>query len=98
MPFVRLNAVGTKVALHRSPCRWRPCLDRVTNGTGPVIIITHGYKYAPGAGQTCPHATLVSPCRVPVLTNSTRWLQPLGFGTGDAGEGLAVAFGWNAGG
>lgn len=98
MPLIRLNSVGTELALHHSPGRWQPSLTRAANGTGPVIIMTHGFKYAPGGDLTCPHAKIFSTKAGPVLTKSTHWPRPLGFGAGDTNEGLAVAFGWNASG
>lgn len=95
MPVIRINAQGNTPRLHQSP---RPIAQELSrhDAEGPVIIMIHGYKYRPGSLRHCPHLHLLAlhPMDMPWRTPS--WPRQLGFGTGHASEGLAIAFGWNA--
>ncbi|WP_233270337.1 alpha/beta hydrolase [Chachezhania sediminis] len=55
----------------------------------------HGYKYLPGHPHHCPHLGILSPAPQ-VGTGTPSWPRQLGFGAGLPGEGLAIAFGWDA--
>ena len=96
MPIIRINAVDDQAHLHGSS---RPVMEalRQASGTdGPVIIMTHGYKYRPDDVNACPHRHILSlqPRAMPWYSPS--WPQQLGFGAGFEDEGLAIAFGWDA--
>ena len=95
MPILRLNAGAGGLALHGSPAPALPALRHAARGTGPIIILIHGFKYDPGDARFCPHARIFG--RTRHLDNTHRqWLRPLGFACGQPDEGLAVAFGWRA--
>lgn len=88
MPILRLNARPESLSLHGSPAPALPTLRKAAHGTGPVIILIHGFKYDPDVPSCSPHGKIFGPFG--------GWLGPLGFGTGMLEEGLAIAFGWRA--
>ncbi|MFN3210409.1 MAG: alpha/beta hydrolase [Roseovarius sp.] len=96
MPLLQIDATPLGPCLHGSGRPLLPSLRRALARPGPVIIMTHGFKYAPGHASACPHRHILS------LTPETRtwkaksWPRGLGFGAGDAEEGLAIGFGWQA--
>ncbi|MCB1342415.1 MAG: alpha/beta hydrolase [Pseudooceanicola sp.] len=92
MPLIRINARPEGPMLHGSAAALEPEIAR-RGGEGPAIVMIHGYSYHPGRGRHCPHRNLLSMER---LDDSAAWPRHLGFGGGHAGEGLAVAFGWEA--
>lgn len=61
-------------------------------GDGPIVLMVHGYRFAPGRGEDCPHRHILS------LTPSVRdpkavsWPRGLGLAPGQPLR--AVAFGW----
>ncbi|MFQ6549095.1 alpha/beta fold hydrolase [Aestuariibius sp. 2305UL40-4] len=67
---------------------------RAASAEGPVIVMIHGFKYAPGHPHSCPHDLLLSLDPRTGAERVVSWPRRLGFGRpGDAGT--AVAFGWN---
>ncbi|MCG7519682.1 alpha/beta fold hydrolase [Ruegeria sp. Ofav3-42] len=96
MPVVRINAIGDTVTLHRSPRSPRSVLRQTRDTQGPVIIMTHGYKYRPEDGKACPHRHILAFHPTPTPWHCPSWPQQLGFGSGFDDEGLGIAFGWNA--
>ncbi len=96
MPVVRINAIGDRVALHRSPRSPSSVLRQTRHTAGPVIIMTHGYKYCPDDPRACPHTAILSLHPAPTPYHCPSWPQQLGFGSGFEDEGLGIAFGWNA--
>ncbi len=59
----------------------------------PLVVLIHGWRYAPGLGADCPHDTIYA--ADPVFDNPrvTSWTRPLRL---DGRDGLALALGWNA--
>ncbi|WP_254430435.1 MULTISPECIES: alpha/beta hydrolase [unclassified Ruegeria] len=96
MPMIRINAEGPRAVLHRSSRLVESVLQQTQDIRGPVIIMTHGYKYRPGNSATCPHRHILALRPRALPDYSPSWPQHLGFGSGFTDEGLAVAFGWNA--
>ncbi|MEL7098793.1 MAG: DUF726 domain-containing protein [Pseudomonadota bacterium] len=90
MPVLRLNAEEHGLAVHRSPACADAALRRAAQGAGPIIVMTHGFKYQPGLTQHCPHDSIFS------LNAPHGWPRHLGFGLGRSEEGLALAYGWQA--
>jgi len=66
------------------------------DGDGPVIVMVHGYKYAPGHATECPHHQIFALDPVRDCFKVVSWPRGLGFGGQAPGEGLAIGFGWNA--
>lgn len=89
MPLLRVNATLNGLALHDEDAPARDRLARLARGTGPVVIMLHGYKYAPGHRLHCPHSKIFGMA-------ATGWPPALGIGIGRADEGLGIAFGWSS--
>lgn len=96
MPILRLNAGPEGLVLHSSPACALRVLKSAALGSGPVIVMIHGFKYGPNCIRHSPHTSIFAAKSLPVARNTVPWLHPMGFGAGDADEGLAVAFGWKA--
>lgn len=63
----------------------------------PVIIMLHGYRFAPGQGANCPHRHILALDPDARARRAPSWPRGLGFTACDAAEeGLAVAYGWPA--
>ncbi|MCL6284387.1 alpha/beta hydrolase [Ruegeria sp. 2012CJ41-6] len=95
MPLIRINAQGDRPALHGSPQALSNVLARAQTGAGPAIVMTHGCKYQPGNARHCPHDNIFALPRPGTLRRACQWPKNLGFGQGNADEGLAIAFGWD---
>lgn len=94
MAVFRINAHEDRPRLHMGGGAVERDLSRLGEIAGPVILMVHGYNYQPGHPSHCPHTKIFS-LRSPASTGrASSWLRQLGFGTGHANEGLAVAFGW----
>ena len=96
MPVIRINAVNGRAELHGSSRPLIGALQQSQQSDGPVIIMTHGYKYRPDDADACPHRHILSLHPKTMPWYSPSWPQHLGFGSGFEDEGLAIAFGWDA--
>ncbi|MEP4249329.1 alpha/beta hydrolase [Tateyamaria sp.] len=96
MPILRVNAGHEGLAINGSPACARSVISGAAIGTGPVIILIHGFKYDPENAARSPHTGIFGTPKHPVRARKAQWLRPLGFGTGNADEGLAIAFAWRA--
>lgn len=96
MPLLRINADGPAPALHADTGPVRPAVARALEGDGPVIVMLHGYKFSPGHAIACPHQHILSLAPRRRCRKAVSWPRGLGFGSGAPGEGLAIAFGWQA--
>lgn len=96
MPILRLNAGPDGLVLHGSPAAALPAIRTSAKGTGPIMVLIHGFKYDPDSNDCSPHATIFGTQLHQHRAGHVQWLRHLGFGAGDANEGLAVAFGWRA--
>ncbi len=96
MPILRLNAKGETCELHNSVQPASAILGRMAAGSGPVIVMIHGYSYEPGLLSHCPHRYILSldPDPLPWIVPS--WPRGLGLDTGHPDEGLGLALGWSA--
>lgn len=96
MPIIRINATGDTLTLHNSPQSPFSLLCQTRHIQGPVILMSHGYRFRPGLATACPHQHFLSLPRTSSPTSFCSWPRQLGFGTGLQTEGLGIAFGWNA--
>jgi pimeloyl-ACP methyl ester carboxylesterase len=64
--------------------------------SGPVIIMVHGFKYAPGHATECPHRHIFALDPTRDCFKVVSWPRGLGFDGQTPDEGLAIGFGWNA--
>ncbi|WP_323785822.1 DUF726 domain-containing protein [Thalassovita sp.] len=94
MPILRINATDTGPHLHGSGYRLQPVLQDLAQGAGPVILMVHGFKFAPGADDDCPHRHILSLTPAVACWKAQSWPAGLGFGRGAHDEGLGIAFGW----
>ncbi|MEO1138799.1 MAG: alpha/beta hydrolase [Pseudomonadota bacterium] len=96
MPLLQINAGPDGPRLHGAAQALLPTLRTALRVPGPIIVMIHGYKFAPGHAQSCPHQLILSlrPRRATWKVKS--WPRALGFGVGNCKEGLAIAFGWSA--
>lgn len=96
MPLLRINATDRGLALHGSAQPLWPTLNaRVLAGDGPIVIMVHGFRFAPGAGADCPHVHILSTRDEPTHWKALSWPRALGFVDSDS-PGLGIALGWPA--
>lgn len=96
MPVIRINALDGRAVLHSTSGCPRNALRDVSESNGPIIIMTHGFKYSPLQSNTCPHRHFLAQRPTPGPWHCPSWLQHLGFDSGFDDEGVAIAFGWHA--
>lgn len=96
MPIIRLNAKGETCELHKSAQPPASVLTRMARGSGPVIVMIHGFSYEPGSPRHCPHRHILSLDPRPLPWAAPSWPRGLGLGAGKPDEGLGLAFGWFA--
>ncbi|MEM9476488.1 MAG: alpha/beta hydrolase [Pseudomonadota bacterium] len=93
MPVIEINAIDG-VATGSGRAGLSTALRDLSPGA-PVIVLVHGYKYSPRLPASDPHQLLYA--LKPLRGGRTlSWPRHLGFGRGDAREGLCIAFGWHA--
>ena len=59
----------------------------------PVVVMIHGWRYAPGFDRDCPHGSILSLDPAPGDRRVVSWPRHLGL---DGTRALGVALGWNA--
>ncbi|WP_101065382.1 alpha/beta hydrolase [Roseovarius salinarum] len=96
MPVLRINAGKDALEAHGQPGPVDPLLRKALRGTGPIVVMVHGYKFAPGHAGACPHDHILSLDPPGTCWKALSWPRQLGFGTDRGDEGLAIAFGWRA--
>ncbi|MBK4215248.1 hypothetical protein JJJ17_04840 [Paracoccus caeni] len=89
MPVIRINAP------ERPPAELLR-LAQALPPNAPIVVMIHGYRYSPATPSHDPHRHILSLDPEPALRRSLSWPRALGFGSGHADEGLALAFGWEA--
>lgn len=62
----------------------------------PVVIMIHGFRYAPEAPFSDPHLTLYSSAANQIGRCLASWTDGMGFSDTGFDDGLAVGFGWEA--
>ncbi|MDO5631280.1 MAG: DUF726 domain-containing protein [Paracoccus sp. (in: a-proteobacteria)] len=61
----------------------------------PVIVMIHGFRFSPAAPDADPHRHILALNPDLISRRAMSWPRALGFGS-PCGEGLAIAFGWEA--
>lgn len=61
--------------------------------TAPIVVMIHGWRYAPGFARDCPHGSILSLDPAPEDRRAVSWPRHLGL---DGQSGLGIALGWNA--
>jgi pimeloyl-ACP methyl ester carboxylesterase len=59
----------------------------------PVVVMIHGWRYAPGFARDCPHGSILSLDPPRDDRRAVSWPRHLGL---DGTSGLGIALGWNA--
>jgi pimeloyl-ACP methyl ester carboxylesterase len=96
MPLLQIDATPFGPRLHAAIQPVPPALRRALTRPGPVIIMTHGFKYAPGHPAACPHNHILALDPNIRTWKAKSWPRGLGFGSDVPDEGLAIGFGWSA--
>lgn len=96
MPLIHVNAGPGGPVLHDSQDTLASTLPDLAEGHGPVILMVHGFKYAPGHARECPHRHIFSLAPERTCFKVCSWPAGLGFGTDAPDEGLGIGFGWQA--
>jgi len=98
MPLLKINAVDDLPVLHGNNGLDDTLHDALQDvpADAPVVIMIHGYKFAPGQPGVCPHDHILSMTPVSNCSKAVSWPRHLGFGHGNQNEGLCIAFGWKA--
>jgi hypothetical protein len=91
MPLLPVNAEGTR---HRVDEAALQAALAALPPRAPVVVMLHGFRYAPGAGRHCPHGHILSLAPRRDIPRAISWPRHLRLGGPAAG--LALAFGWNA--
>lgn len=91
MALVRVNVDGNSLACDMAALQ--AALRALPPGA-PVVVMLHGYRFAPGIPGSCPHDHILSLRPAPGSRRVRSWPRHLGLGGHEAG--LAVAFGWPA--
>ncbi|MEO0676781.1 MAG: alpha/beta hydrolase [Pseudomonadota bacterium] len=97
MPLFRISVVDGEAKLHKSSAPLSPALRQGLASDGPVMILIHGYKFDPSQTVKDPHAHIFGYAPKGNF-KAVSWPSHLGYGRGDAQEGLCIAFGWPASG
>lgn len=96
MPILRVNADQEVCRLHGSMQPLGGALNRAAESDGPIIVMIAGFSYQPSHPDHCPHRLVLDLPNATPPRGVPSWPQGLGFGRRASGEGLAIAFGWNA--
>jgi len=96
MPLLAVNAGPNGPVPHDRPEELHALLPRLLATPGPVILMVHGFKYAPGHATECPHRHIFAMVPERHSFKVLSWPAGFGFGQGHAAEGLAIGFGWQA--
>lgn len=98
MPLVRVNADGgAPVCAHGQDLDRRLAAELAAlPASAPVLVMIHGYKYAPGDPVRCPHRSILAVASGARPLRCRSWPLAMGFDGTSRAEGLCIAFGWRA--
>ncbi len=92
MPLLQINAPATDAP--NSPIDLQGAAAPLAAGRGPIVIMVHGYRFAPGRGEDCPHHHILS--LAPSVRDPRAVSWPRGLGLAQGQPIRAIAFGWQA--
>lgn len=87
---IRADALGDR--LHLDEDRLAQKLA-ILPPAAPVVVMIHGWRYAPGFARDCPHGSILSLDPAPKDRRAVSWPRHLRL---DGSAGLGIALGWNA--
>jgi len=94
MSLVQINASPLGLTQHGTDAPPQEALLQSLTGAGPVIVMVHGYKFAPYHRHSCPHNHILSLHPRVKCWKALSWPQALG--VADATGTVGIAFGWPA--
>ncbi|MCC1494078.1 alpha/beta hydrolase [Cognatishimia sp. F0-27] len=96
MPMIAIEATSGTPRLHGQATGLGQALHRALRADpGPITVMIHGYKYQPGNPDHCPFNAILALSPERVGKRIVSWPKRLGL-RGQYGEGLGIAFGWQA--
>lgn len=95
MALVRINLEAAGLVEHATGRDAVEALRGLSAGQGPVVILIHGYKFAPGSTAYCPHDHILSVNADHDCWKAKSWPRELGLDDPASGT-LGIAFGWPA--
>jgi len=87
-----IRADALEGELHLDHQRLAAKLDQLPTGA-PVVVMIHGWRYAPGFAGDCPHGSILSLDPPTDDPRAVSWPRHLWL---DGKAGLGIALGWNA--
>lgn len=90
MPLLQINAPVT--GAQDTPIDLGAAAAPLAAGRGPIVIMVHGYRFAPGRGEDCPHRHILS--LAPSVRDPRAVSWPRGLGLAPGQPIRAIAFGW----
>ncbi|MGA1728481.1 MAG: hypothetical protein ACO38U_09490, partial [Burkholderiaceae bacterium] len=94
MPVIRVNAGANNRALDCHATGGTQS-QRLAQGQGPIVIMTHGYSFLPDDARHCPHQHILASKTQSSDPRAISWPEAMGL-TGTYANGTAIAFGWAA--
>lgn len=96
MPILRITAKDGQTRLFGGDEDLMTALaGALDDDPGPITVMIHGYKYMPGHPDHCPFDQILSVAPARPGPRVVSWPRRLGL-RGRRGEGLGLAFGWEA--
>ncbi|MEX5726971.1 pimeloyl-ACP methyl ester carboxylesterase [Rhodovulum iodosum] len=99
MPLLQVNAAGTTVSPAAAATTLAGALDAALAGLpdhAPAVVLLHGYRFSPSDPDHSPHSHILSLTPERDCWKAVSWPRALGFSGAPSGEGLCLAFGWEA--
>ncbi|WP_375174914.1 alpha/beta hydrolase [Pseudooceanicola sp.] len=94
MALAKINLGATGLQEHATGAAPETALAPFADQDGPVIVMIHGFKFAPGSAAYCPHEHILSPRPETHCWKAKSWPTELGLTGRD--DHLGIAFGWPA--
>ncbi len=96
MPLIRITTRNGRPVPEGAVTDLDAALRAALSGTGPVVIMVHGYKYQPGSTDHCPHDSIFSQNPRQGDPRIISWPRRLGIHGTRRDEALGISFGWPA--
>lgn len=94
MALVKINLGPEGLVEHATGAAPETALAPHIGGSGPVVVMIHGFKFAPGSTAYCPHDHILSPRPGTACWKAKSWPAALGLTRSE--DRLGIAFGWPA--
>jgi len=96
MALIRINSDMTgQINAHDADQTLRQIYATLAQRHGPIVIMTHGFSFAPNHPRHCPHIHILSEKPSTNHFKALAWPSALGL-VGEQANGDAIAFGWYA--